>query len=56
MTYPVREDSPLIGLYYLRYAASRLVNRMPAVLDKARRHETIAATSDLGKLDHWLRG
>jgi hypothetical protein len=56
MTYPVREDSPLIGLYYLRYAASRLVNRMPEVLDQARRHETTAATPDLGELKHWLRG
>jgi hypothetical protein len=56
MTFPVREDSPLIGLYYLRYAASRLFNRMPQVLDQARRHETTAATPDVGLLKQWLRG
>lgn len=56
MTYPVRQDSPLIGLYYLRYAASRLVNRLPVVLDQARRHETTASTPDLAQLKHWLRG
>ena len=56
MTYPVRQDSPLIGFYYLRYAASRLVNRLPVVLDQARRHETTASTPDLAQLKHWLRG
>jgi hypothetical protein len=56
MHYPVREDSPLIGYYYLRYACSRLVNRLPGVLNQARRQDKHDVTPDLGQLKQWLRG
>ena len=56
MTYPVREDSPLIGFYYLRYAVSRLVNRLPGVLNKAPHHEKTQERPELGHLKQWLRG
>lgn len=56
MHYPVREDSPLIGYYYLRYACSRLLKRLPGVLNQAQRQDTDGAAPSLGKLKHWLRG
>ena len=56
MTYPVREDSPLIWIYYLRYAASRLAIYVRVVINHARSQERTAVTPDLAQLKHWLRG